>query len=124
MMALHVGVRRSQPFAGIIGYSGRLIATHMLADELRSRPPLLLVPGTDDMRVPFQSMMEAETVLRRPVFRSSLWPASAPGLDQAENAGVSRLAARGSWLCASSRRAFPAYCRGAGSRAPVLVGDP
>ena len=52
MMALYVGLRRARPFAGIIGYSGRLVAAHLLAEELRSRPPVLLVHGTDDTRVP------------------------------------------------------------------------
>jgi phospholipase/carboxylesterase len=64
MMALHVGLRRAQPFAGIIGYSGRLVAAQLLAEELRSRPPVLLVHGTDDTRVPLQAMTEAETALR------------------------------------------------------------
>jgi phospholipase/carboxylesterase len=64
MMALHVGLRRERPLAGIIGYSGRLIASHLLAEELRSRPPVLLVHGTADSRVPFQSMTEAEMALR------------------------------------------------------------
>jgi phospholipase/carboxylesterase len=41
MMALHVGLRRERPFAGIIGYSGRLIAAHLLTEEVRSRPPVL-----------------------------------------------------------------------------------
>lgn len=64
MMALYVGLRRAPQFAGIIGYSGRLVAAHLLAEELRSRPPVLLVHGTDDSRVPFPSMAEAETALR------------------------------------------------------------
>ncbi len=64
MMALHVGVRREQQFAGIIGYSGRMIAAHLLAEELRSRPPVLLVHGTADMSVPLQAMTEAEAGLR------------------------------------------------------------
>jgi phospholipase/carboxylesterase len=64
MMALHVGLRRVRPVAGIIGYSGRLIGPHLLAEELRSRPPVLLVHGTDDPRVPLQSMTEADTALR------------------------------------------------------------
>jgi phospholipase/carboxylesterase len=64
MMALYVGPRRARPFAGIIGYSGRLVAGHLLAEELRSRPPVLLVHGTDDTRVPFPSMTQAETALR------------------------------------------------------------
>jgi phospholipase/carboxylesterase len=64
MMALYVGLRRERPLAGIIGYSGRLVAAHLLAEELRSRPPVLLVHGTDDSRVPFEAMTEAETALR------------------------------------------------------------
>jgi phospholipase/carboxylesterase len=64
MMALHVGLRRERPFAGIIGSSGRLIAAGLLAAELRSRPPVLLIHGTNDSRVPFESMAEAETALR------------------------------------------------------------
>lgn len=50
MMALHVGLRRERPFAGIIGYSGRLIAPRLIAEEMRSRPPVPLVHGADDSR--------------------------------------------------------------------------
>jgi phospholipase/carboxylesterase len=64
MMALYVGLRRARPFAGIIGYSGRPVAAHLLAEELRSYPPVLLVHGTDDTSVPFPSMTQAETDLR------------------------------------------------------------
>ena len=64
MIALHVGLRRERPLAGIIGYSGRLIGAHLLVEELRSRPPVLLVHGTDDLRVPLNAMTEAETALR------------------------------------------------------------
>src|SRR6266404_2572162 len=34
MMALYVGLRRARPLAGILGYSGRLIAPDLLPDEL------------------------------------------------------------------------------------------
>jgi phospholipase/carboxylesterase len=64
MMALYVGLRRAAPLAGILGYSGRLIAPELLPDELRSRPPVLLVHGTEDPLVPFQSMAAAEAALR------------------------------------------------------------
>jgi phospholipase/carboxylesterase len=63
MMSLFVGPRRERPLAGIVGYSGRLIAPDLLAAEIRSRPPILLVHGTDDPMVPYGSMAEAETVL-------------------------------------------------------------
>jgi phospholipase/carboxylesterase len=64
MMALFVGLRRAKPLAGILGYSGRLIATDLLASELRSRPPVLLVHGTDDPVVPFESLAAAEAALK------------------------------------------------------------
>jgi phospholipase/carboxylesterase len=63
MMALFVGLRRATPLAGILGYSGRLIAADLLASELRSRPPVLLVHGTEDPMVPFQSLAAAEAAL-------------------------------------------------------------
>lgn len=64
MMSLYVGLRREKPLAGIIGYSGRLMAPELLADELRSRPPVLLVHGTADPVVPFQSLAAAEAGLK------------------------------------------------------------
>ena len=63
MMALYVGLRRARPLAGILGFSGRMIAADRLADELRSRPRTLLVHGTDDPLVPFDSLAEAEQAL-------------------------------------------------------------
>jgi phospholipase/carboxylesterase len=64
MMSLFVGPRRAEKLAGIVGYSGRLIAEHLLAGELRSRPPVLLVHGTDDPLVPFESLTRAEAALK------------------------------------------------------------
>jgi phospholipase/carboxylesterase len=64
MMSLYVGLRRAKPLAGILGYSGRLIAPELLASELRSRPPVLLVHGTHDPLVPFESLAHAEAALK------------------------------------------------------------
>ena len=64
MMSLFVGLRRERPLAGILGYSGRLIGPELLAGELRTRPPVLLVHGTEDPLVPFASMAAAETALK------------------------------------------------------------
>lgn len=64
MMSLFVGLRRERPLAGILGYSGRLIAPDLLASELRSRPPVLLVHGTEDPLVPFESLAMAEQALK------------------------------------------------------------
>jgi phospholipase/carboxylesterase len=64
MTALHVGLRREWPLAGIVGYAGRLIAPELIGEEIRSHPPVLLVHGTADSRVPLEAMTEAETALR------------------------------------------------------------
>src|SRR5579863_6900807 len=63
MMSLYVGPRRERQIAGIVGFSGRLIAPALLNSEIRSRPPILLVHGTDDAMVPYASMAEAESAL-------------------------------------------------------------
>ncbi|MGH7064103.1 MAG: alpha/beta hydrolase [Stellaceae bacterium] len=63
MMSLFVGLRRREPLAGIVGFSGRLLAPERLADELRSRPPILLVHGTEDPLVPYGSLAAAQAAL-------------------------------------------------------------
>ncbi len=64
MMALHVGLRRRKPLAGIIGFSGMLVSPERLRSDIQSRPPILLVHGTADDVVPFGSMALAEHALR------------------------------------------------------------
>lgn len=56
MMALHVGLRRERAVAGIIGYSGMLVAADRLAADIRSSPPVLLVHGTADGGASFSSL--------------------------------------------------------------------
>ena len=63
MMSLFVGLRRAKPVAGILGFSGRLLAPELLASELGSRPRTLLIHGTDDPLVPYQSLAEAKAAL-------------------------------------------------------------
>ncbi|WP_084581898.1 alpha/beta hydrolase [Sphingomonas azotifigens] len=63
MMALHVGLRRADPVAGIVGISGMLVAPDRLEADIRSRPPVLLIHGTEDDVVPFRSMDLAATAL-------------------------------------------------------------
>lgn len=64
MMSLHVGLRRPEPVAGIVGISSMLVAPERLEADIRSRPPVLLVHGTADDVVPFRSMETAETALK------------------------------------------------------------
>ena len=64
MMALQVGPRRAVPPAGIVGFSGALLAPERLAVEARSRPKTLLIHGDADPVVPFAALAIAEQVLR------------------------------------------------------------
>lgn len=64
VMSLYVGFRREKPVAGIVGFSGRLLAPELLTGELRSRPSTLLVHGTEDPLVPYSALAEAETALK------------------------------------------------------------
>jgi phospholipase/carboxylesterase len=59
MMALHVGLRRANPVAGILGYSGMLIGPELLADAIKSRPPVFLAHGDADDVVPVSSLADA-----------------------------------------------------------------
>lgn len=64
MMALHVGLRRAVRPAGIVGYSGMLVAPEELDPEafmaeITSRPPVLLVHGDQDQVIPVQALMHA-----------------------------------------------------------------
>jgi phospholipase/carboxylesterase len=62
MMSLHVGPRRSEQLAGIVGFSGRLLRPEALG-EVQSKPPILLIHGDADDVVPPASMPEAAEAL-------------------------------------------------------------
>ncbi|MFZ7089610.1 alpha/beta hydrolase [Primorskyibacter sp. 2E233] len=64
MMSLHVGPRREDELAGIVGFSGRLLEPELLVDEVVSRPQILLVHGDQDDVVPPQSMPQAAEALQ------------------------------------------------------------
>jgi phospholipase/carboxylesterase len=63
MMALQVGLRRSHAPAGIIGYSGVIVGPEQLANEIRVKPPVLLVHGAEDPLIPAAALTMTENVL-------------------------------------------------------------
>lgn len=69
MMALHVLPRREDPVAALVAFSGRLLAPELLADEVVSRPPVLLVHGDQDDVVPVQSLPAAAEALQQAGWR-------------------------------------------------------
>jgi len=65
MMALHVGLRRPQRVAAIVGYSGMLTDASHLKESDAPRPPVLLIHGSADPIVPVAALHMAEAELRR-----------------------------------------------------------
>jgi phospholipase/carboxylesterase len=85
MMALHVALRRPQPVAAVVGYSGALIAPERLAAEITARPPVLLVHGDADQVVPYSALAAAREALEAagvPVTAETR-PGLAHGIDDA-----------------------------------------
>jgi phospholipase/carboxylesterase len=68
MMSFHIATRRKDPIAGIVGFSGRLVAPERLEEEMLSMPPVLLVHGDADDVVPFQEMQNAGQTLQEAGF--------------------------------------------------------
>ncbi len=63
MMALHAGLRRPKPLAGILGFSGMLVEPGRLKDEIRSRPPVMLIHGDRDDILPVEALYQARAAL-------------------------------------------------------------
>ena len=64
MMSLFTAPRRESPVAGIVGYSGRMEAPDLLKDEIRSKPPVVMVHGDSDELLAVSEMETAATALR------------------------------------------------------------
>jgi phospholipase/carboxylesterase len=65
MTALHVAPRCEPQLAGVVGCSGALIGADLLADELRTKPPLLLMHGDRDEVVPVQALPAAREAFEK-----------------------------------------------------------
>ena len=64
MMALQVGLRRPETCAQIVGFSGHLVGAEALAEEIVSRPPVLLIHGDADEVIPVQALPAAVKALK------------------------------------------------------------
>lgn len=62
MMSLDVTMRRDEAFAGLVGFSGRLIESDA---PMTSKTPVLLVHGDQDPMVPVASIHEAREALEK-----------------------------------------------------------
>jgi phospholipase/carboxylesterase len=63
MMALHVGLRREKQIAGILGFSGVLVGARSLKEQMRSKPPVLLIHGDRDPTIPIPAMFDSAEAL-------------------------------------------------------------
>lgn len=85
MMALHVGPRRANRLAGILGYSGMIAGPSLDAADIRSKPPVLLVHGDADDIVPPSAYHHAYAELQRHAFplEGHVTPGLGHGVDPA-----------------------------------------
>lgn len=84
MMALQVALRRPLSCAGVIGFSGLLVAKQEMIDEVRSHPPVLLVHGEADEVISFDALDAATKVLQHlnvPVYSEGR-PGLGHGIDE------------------------------------------
>lgn len=59
MLSLATGLRRERPVAGIMGFSGAMPGGGRLKEEMRSKPPIMLVHGDQDQVLPLGFMFDA-----------------------------------------------------------------
>ena len=85
MMALFVALRRTQLMTGVIGYSGRMVGMETTADEVQSRPPILLVHGASDDLIATDAMLETvqNLALSEVATQWHICPNLGHGIDQA-----------------------------------------
>lgn len=95
MMSLHVGVRRQKALAAIVAYSGAVIGPELLAHEVKSQPPILMMHGSTDDVVPPEALYEGVAALQAAglTVKGEIIPNLGHGLnDQSILAGMAFLA--------------------------------
>ena len=65
MMSINVGLSEKEKFAGIIGFSGKIINRNELGNRILSKPSTLLIHGDQDEIVPPVNLLEAKDFFER-----------------------------------------------------------
>jgi len=64
MMSMFTSIRRVKPLAGIVAMSGILRSQEAMVADVKSRPPICVIHGTDDEVVPFAALAITEEALK------------------------------------------------------------
>ncbi|MFC7049534.1 alpha/beta hydrolase [Emcibacter nanhaiensis] len=64
MMSLHVGLRRKNTPAGILGFSGAMTLPDDWQQDVTAKPPVMLIHGDMDDVLPIQMMYDAKEALK------------------------------------------------------------
>ena len=65
MMSINVGLSEKEKFAGILGFSGKIINKIDLNNRILSKPDTLLIHGDQDEIVPPVNLLEAKDFFER-----------------------------------------------------------
>ncbi len=63
MMSLYTGLRRENAVNAILGYSGMMLSPHLLKDEIKSKPKVMLIHGAEDQTLTPSMMHLAKEAL-------------------------------------------------------------
>ena len=65
MMSINVGLSEKEKFAGVIGFSGKIVNRSDLSNRILSKPSTLLIHGDQDEIVPPVNLLEAKDFFER-----------------------------------------------------------
>ena len=65
MLTLQTGIKRKDKINSIIGYSGKIIDTKHIENNIKSKPDIILMHGDKDEVVPVSFLLEAKELFNR-----------------------------------------------------------
>ena len=69
MISLQTGLKREDEINSVIGYSGKIIDTKHIENNIKSRPDIILMHGDKDEVVPVSFLLEAKELFSRMNFK-------------------------------------------------------
>ncbi|UWI83284.1 alpha/beta hydrolase [Wolbachia endosymbiont of Howardula sp.] len=65
MLAIYLGLTRPQACSSVVAYSGRLILSEQVVQEIKSKPNICMIHGDNDQVVPFKYLKLAVDTLKK-----------------------------------------------------------